>query len=267
MISKTIELPINEIVCQPQVREHFDEEPIAGFAKTIGELGLLQPILVRRDGNEWVLINGEMRLRAAKKAGLTKIRAEVEDSNLTAAQILHRQLVANQHIELLPLEKARAIDRLMRESGWTAIEVAAKLGISSATVSRLLSLLKLPESVQEKIDKGQIPASTAYELAKVEDAREQAQLADDIAAGRLTRDGVSGRVKAGRTTSAPSDKAPTRGTAALGGGRSITVRGSGLSLENLIAWLEELLAKARKARPQGLELTTFLKMLRDQANA
>ena len=109
------------------------------------------------------------------------------------------------------------------------------------------------------------PTSAAYELARVEDPGRQAALAEDLASGRLTRDGVAGMAKAERNGQEQQPKANGhRARAPLGDGRSITVVGAD-TLDGLIAALEELLSKARKARPQGLGLATFLKMLRDQA--
>jgi len=220
---------------------------------------------VRRKGEQWIVTDGERRLRAAKVAGFTSVPVLVEDREIGDAEVVQRQLIANcQREDLSPLEKANAIDRLTRETKWTGAQVAVKLGFSPATVSRLLALLTLPEPVRERIDSGDIAPSTAYQLARVKDTDKQTQLASEAANG-LSRDRVTARLK---SPNAPTSKAgPARAVAVLGSGRSVTVSGTGLTLERFIEWLQELLDKARKARPKGVELDTFLKMLRDAAKA
>jgi ParB family chromosome partitioning protein len=185
-------------------------------------------------------------------------------------EMVEIQLIENtQRKNLRPLELATALQQLISISGMTATQVAGRLGLSAASVSRSLKLLELPEAIQLQVDRGEISASSAYEIARIEDAEKQAALAGQVADGRLTRDALSGARKAtNRRGVHSSAAAPSRVTAKLGGGRSLTIAGSGLaSLEVLIQWLEELLSKARKVRAQNLELGTFIKMLRDQAKA
>lgn len=267
MESKGIQqLPIERITVAPQVRGRFDEESIAGLAQTFAEVGFLQPISVRRSGDRWIVTDGERRLRAAKLAGMKSVPVIIEERELSNAEVIQRQLVANcQREELSGVEKAVAIDQLMQETQWSVAQVAVKLGFSPATVSRLLSLLTLPEDVQAKVAAGAISASAAYELARVKDPESQSQLVAEATSG-LTRDGLAGKVRtARRSAQAPAKCGPARVTAILGPGRAVTVCGTGLTLESFIEWLQELLDKARKVRPKGLELDTFLKMLRDQA--
>jgi ParB family transcriptional regulator, chromosome partitioning protein len=263
-------LPLDRITVAPQVRGHFDEESLAGLAQSLRELGQQVPIRVRRAGDKLIIVDGERRHRAAKKAGLPTLAVIIEEKELCQAEILHRSLVLNcQREDLTALEKARAICQLLKETGWTATQAAAKLGFSSATVSRLLSLLSLPENIQAQISAGELPMSSAAEIARIEDAGKQTEMAGQVADGKLTRDALSGTLRAQRNAgrSAAETVAPNRVTALLGAGRSVTLSGPGLSLESLIVWLEELLARARKVRPQGLELKTFIKMLKDQSKA
>lgn len=262
------EVSIERIRAIPQVRREFDEAALLGLAASIKSVGIQQPIRVRADGEGTYLItDGERRWRAAKLAGLTHVPILLDAGSLTPADITLRQLVANcQRADLTPLETAHAIQRLMQESGWSAGEAAGKLGMAAGTVSRFLRLLDLPDAIQAQVQAGRIPASAAYELAQITDRAEQSRLAGDVAAGRLTRDGLTAMRKRASAASKPTDGlALSRVSAALGGGRTVTVAGPALSMEEFIVWLEELLAKARKARPQGLELSTFIKMLRDQA--
>jgi ParB family chromosome partitioning protein len=268
MCNEQIQYPrLDQVATASQVREHFDEESIYGLAMSLKEVGQLQPIRVRKVGDKFVIVDGERRFRAAKKAGFTTIAAIIEEKDMTGGEVVQRQMIANcQREDLTPLEKSKAVAGLMEETGWNASQVAAKLGLSNATVTRLLALLTLPAEVQKRVASGEIAASAAYELARVEDAGEQAKLANQLASGRLTRDGLTGAMKASRNEKPPAGGTQAaRATAVLGPGRSVTVACADLTLERFIELIEELLAKARKVRPQGVELSTFVKMLRDQS--
>lgn len=260
-------LPLDQIQTTSQVRMHFDPEAIQGLAESLKEIGQLQPIRIRKVGDKFLIVDGERRYRAARKAGLLTLAVIIEDKELSGGEVIQRQLIANcQREELTPLEKARAIRDLIEATGWNASQVSPKLGFSNATTTRLLSLLNLPVSLQQKVEQGKIAVSAAYELAKVSDADRQAELSQQVANGQLTRDGLTGTLKAERKEPSAT-VTPSRATAVLAPGRSITVTSDGLDLERFIQLIEDLLARARKVRPQGVELSTFIKMLRDQSKA
>lgn len=264
-ICNVISAPIESLVVDAQVRQTFDEASLDALAETIKAVDILQPILVRRDGERLLIVDGERRYRAALRAGRTSVPVVVEQADDAPGAVLQKQLIANvQREELRPMEKATGIRQLMETTGWSAGEAAAKLGMSSAGVSRLLALLTLPEAIARRIDTGEIPASAAYELTRIEDPARRAVLADEIAAGRLTRDGVKGAAKAARKKPCQiSSGTVSRATAALGDGRCVSVLGRSLTLESVIELIEDLLSKARRARTQGLTLPTFLKVLRE----
>lgn len=269
MLSKFIELPIDAIVCRPQVRDKFDEESLASLARTIAEVGLQQPITVWRDGNEWVLFNGEMRLRAGKLAGEKTIRALVEDGELTPAEIRLRQLVANQHVDLTPLEKARAIESLMREAGWSASEVAAKLGLSPGTVSKLLAILSLPNDIQERIGSPGLGLTAAYQLTLAGNAEAQRRMASELSSGAMTRDGAAEQTKSRKKPRVLKRKRSGNGRdrimVPLGGGRTVAVAGPGLTLDSLIEWIADFLEKLKGVHSRGVAMPEALKILASQA--
>lgn len=264
-------LPIPKVRCETQVRREFDDEALAGLAQSIREVGLLQPIRVRASGDGYVIIDGERRFRAAKLAGITAIDAVIEASELSQPELTQRQLIANaQREDLKPLELANALNALIEQTGWTHGQLAKKLGFSSGKVSRLLALLKLPDHVRARIQSGEISASAGYALTQADDAEQQTALADEVASGKLTRDKLTARVRHHKHNSNPSHTGhtPTRVTARLDGKRSVTLAGPGLNdVETLISWLTDLLAEARKARTQNLELSTFTRTLRDRSKA
>jgi ParB family transcriptional regulator, chromosome partitioning protein len=260
-------LPIGKIVCERQVRDHIEEASLRELASGLKEVGQLQPIRVRKVDDKYVVVDGEERLLAMREAGFQTVAVIVETADLNEAQILQRQWIANCHRkDLKPMQKARAIARLMELTGWSAGETAKRLGTSDANVSRLLALLSLPASIQKQVEDGEIPSSAAAELARVDDPAKQAELAQRMANGHLTRDGLSGERKATRRNGSNAKKpAASRATAVLAPGRSVTVSSEGLTLERFIEVLEELIAKARKIRPRGIELTTFLRILKEES--
>lgn len=261
-------LPPDRICTDRQARETFDEETLAGLAESLREVGQQQPLRLRRDGDRLVIVDGERRWRAAKMAGLTVLAVIIEEKELCEAEVIHRQLVSNcQRDDLTAWEKSQAIQRLMKEAGWTASQTAKKLGLSPASVTRLLAPLGLPESIRRQLEAGEISGSAAYELARVEDPAKQAELAARVASGELSRDGLSVVVK--RTKKPASDKAPAKSARVvltLGEGRTMTIAGPALTgIETLVSWLEELLTSCRKAQRSGFAVDTLQKMLKDQA--
>ena len=265
-------MPVERLVCRPQVRGRFDEESLAGLAQTIKETGILQPLLLRREGSEFVVLEGERRLRAAKMAGLTHVPVIIDDRQLSEAEVVYRQLVVNCSRDgLEPLEKARAIRRLMEGAKWSAAQVAVKLGISPGMVSKLLALLSLPDSVQEKVASGTLPLTTAYALSQARDADSQRQLASQAANGGLTRDAVVERTKTRKAPRRPATKSRRnaarrdRVNIALGGGRSVAVAGPSLTLPAMIDWLVELLERLRDAQGRNVEMSEAVRLIASQA--
>lgn len=260
-------LPIEKIAVEGNVREAFSDESLNGLAMSMKAVGQLQPIRVRKVGEKFLIVDGERRYRAAQKLELSVLAAIVEVKPLEEADVVQRMLISNvQRDDLQPLEKAKGLKRLMDVSAWSASEAANRLGMSNASISRLLALLELPVEIQAKVASGEIPASAAVQLAKVSDAGKQAELAQQVASGKLTRDALVGMRKATeRQESKPTTKAVSRVTAMLGVNKSVTVAGQSLTLDDFIAMLEECLAKARQGRTKGLALSTFVRMCKDTA--
>ena len=260
-------IPLDKIEVGTQVRKAFDEEAIDGLVASLKAVGQLQPIRVRKVADKFRVVCGERRTRAARLAGLTTLAAIIEVKDLSEGEVLQRQIIENcQRENLCPIEKARGITRLMEVTGWKIGEAAIKLGMSAGMATKLLGVLKLSETIQQQVASGAIAVSAAYELSRVDDAAVQSELAGELAAGRLNRDGLAGAIKArSRTPKAVTPALPSRVTAALPGGKSVTVVGPALDLESFIEILDEILNQARKVRHKGIELGTLVKMLRDQA--
>jgi ParB family chromosome partitioning protein len=267
MVREIIQLKLEDVQISGQVRKEFTESSLQELASSFLQVGQLQPVIVQRIGDRYLLLAGERRLRAAQLAGLASIDAIVEEANLSSSDVCQRQLIENlQRDELTPLEVAAGIKELMEATGWTASEVSGKLGLSAATVSRTLSLLRLPEGIKSQVRSGELIANVAYELGKIDDATMQIEIANKVIAEGLTRDGVSQMVKRKKSAAAVTDAKPSaRAKIELGGGRSVTLSGPGLaSLSTAIEWLQEVLAKAKKADP-ALGLKSFVRVLKDKA--
>jgi ParB family chromosome partitioning protein len=211
------EVPIGSIKPNPlQPRSHFDEETMASLASSIKELGVLQPVLVRQSGDggveEFELIAGERRWRAARRAGLQTIPVLIQVTD--EAHSLEQALVENLHRQdLNVLEEASAYQQLIEEFGYTHDEVATRVGRSRAAVTNTLRLLQLPSGAQRLLAEGQISPGHARALLGTPDRGYQETLAKSIVAEGLTVRAVEEAVRA---RSQPDDPNPTPDLSVVG---------------------------------------------------
>lgn len=264
MNAKHLVVAVGQIHVQQQCRKHFDVAGEEGLAQSIAAIGLQQPLLCRGSGDDIVLVDGERRLRACQRLGKTEIDIFLVEDQIDVTNVLARQLACNlQRSDLSVVERAEGIRALMDQGSLTADQAARHLGLSPSTVSKTLAVLALPAELLGHARSGVIPQDAAYMLARLEDVGRQQELANEVVAGTLTRDGLAQRIKGKPRAARPS--AVMRVTAALGGGRSVTFAGAAITLDSVIDWTEQWLARARKAKGQGLTLETLLRTLRDQA--
>ncbi|MEZ6131292.1 MAG: ParB/RepB/Spo0J family partition protein [Planctomycetaceae bacterium] len=185
-------IPIERVIPDPeQPRSEFSEEALARLADSIRSKGQLLPIHVRwsEGAARWVIVSGERRWRATQVAGLKTVDCYFADDGLSESDILEQQLVENLLREdLRPIEEARAFEQLMKLNGWNGNQVAEALHVPASKVSRALALLDLPEDMQQQIDAGQLPARSAYELAKLPDDGARRALAAKVAGGMTSQE-------------------------------------------------------------------------------
>lgn len=228
------EVPINQIEPnQYQPRNHFDEENLAGLTASIRELGVLQPILVRKVAEDrYELIAGERRWRASKRAGLQLMPVIVRE--VTDTLSLQQALVENLHRDdLNPLEEAAAYQQLVEEFGLTQEEVAQRVGKSRSAVANLLRLFQLPPQVQKLVAEGKLSAGHAKVLLSTPDRAYQELLAARIATEGLTVRDTEEQVKQHNETAAASDEEEIPGRS---GARVPKLRAPGLlELEHLLS--------------------------------
>ncbi len=179
-----------------QPRRKFDDDGIAELARSIAKTGILQPVLVTREGERYRILAGERRVRAARQAGLVEVPVFVREG-VTDRDHLLLALVENvQRRDLTPLEEAEAYRHLREDFGLTQEDVAERVGKDRATVANALRLLKLAAPVREALENGEITAGHARALLALPSAADQETLAKEIVRRGLSVRAVEARVAA-----------------------------------------------------------------------
>jgi len=168
-----------------QPREDFEPESLNELTQSIKEKGIIQPVLVRRQGDGFELIAGERRWRACSQLGMKEIPVIVKD--VDDEDSLELSLIENiQRQNLNPIEEARAYHYLMDKFAISQERMSEVLGKPRATIANILRLLKLPQEIQEEMRKGRISFAHGRTLLEIEDANQQRRLAQDIIAKGLS---------------------------------------------------------------------------------
>jgi ParB family chromosome partitioning protein len=185
---ETTELPVSMIAPNPnQPRTTIDDEGIEALADSVRKVGVLQPIIVRPHGEEYQIVAGERRWRAAKAAGLDKVPVRVMGA--TEGEALELALIENlQRQDLNPMEEARGYRRLLTEYQMTQAELADKVSKSRPAVANTLRLLDLPDEVQSMLADDKLSAGHARAVLSVPDEDRRIKLA-----ARIVADGLSVR--------------------------------------------------------------------------
>ncbi|MEY9214433.1 ParB/RepB/Spo0J family partition protein [Thermobifida halotolerans] len=210
------EIPLDAVFPNPrQPRQHFDEEALAELTASIAEVGLLQPVVVRRVNRsvsgavKYELIMGERRWRASQRAGLERIPAIVRETS--DDEMLRDALLENLHRQQLnPLEEAAAYQQLLDDFGVTHEELAKRIGRSRPHISNTLRLLNLSPAVQRRVAAGVITAGHARALLAVEDSELQDHLAHRIVAEGLSVRALEELIALGDVETPAKRRKPTR---------------------------------------------------------
>ncbi len=182
------EVSVYDIDTNPdQPRKSFDEEKLKELAASIRLHGIVQPLILYRQGDRYTIVAGERRFRAARQAGLKTVPAVITDKEEHELQEV--SLIENlQREDLNPVEEAAAIRFLMVQHNLTQEEVSGRIGRSRPAVTNALRLLNLPDSVQEMLKDGRLSAGHGKMLAGVDDPDQAEKLAQ-----RTVREGWSVR--------------------------------------------------------------------------
>lgn len=188
-------VPVSAIVPNPlQPRKSFGEAELAELRASIRANGLLQPLLVRPQGGTFQLVAGERRFRAVQSLGWQEVPVHVRD--LADKDVLTLALIENlQRSDLNPIEEAEGYQELVARFSLTQQEVADAVGRERSTVTNMLRLLALPESIRTMVRSGDISLGHARALLGLLDAEQMQVLAREVADGKLTVREVERRVR------------------------------------------------------------------------
>lgn len=185
-----------------QPRKVFDETALNELASSIKIHGIIQPIVLNKVGDRYMIIAGERRWRAAQIAGLKTVPAIIKSYD--SRQIKEISIIENlQREDLNPMEAARAIKELMEEYGWTQEVVADRLGKSRPVIANTIRLLNLEPEVIDMIEKGKLSAGHARSLVGVNNREAQIKLAKQVCEKKLTVRDLEKAVKQGKSGKAP----------------------------------------------------------------
>lgn len=187
-VGNIVEVSIEDIYPNAtQPRTYFDEQALNELAQSIKNLGIIQPITLRKDGEKFEIISGERRFRASKIAGLTTLPAYIRLVN--DQELLEMALVENiQREDLDPIEISLTYQRLLDEIGMTQENLSQRVGKERSTITNAIRLLKLNPDVQNAIRRGEISAGHGRAIIGVDDAEKQ-----EILFQRILKDGLNVR--------------------------------------------------------------------------
>src|SRR5690606_34309281 len=198
-----------------QPRQHFDEAKLDELAASIREHGLLEPLVVRKLGEDsFELIAGERRWRACQKAGLKEALVVVHE--VSPAQAFELAIIENvQREDLDPIEMAEALGRRVDEHGYTQAKLAERIGKDRSTIANALRLLKLPESVRMKVVTGELSEGHGRALLGIENPTKMAEVAAKVVNGRLSVRQTEELVRGAKPKSAGASGAKASKTASV----------------------------------------------------
>lgn len=162
-----------------QPRKTFDDEKLAALAESIKQHGVVQPLIVQRDGDTYRIVAGERRWRAARLAGLDTVPVIVRD--LSDRQVMEVALIENlQREDLNPIEEAEAYERLISEFGMKQEEVASVVGKSRPAITNSIRLLSLNDEIKSRVISGEISSGHARALLSLDDQKLQLEAMQEI---------------------------------------------------------------------------------------
>ena len=242
-IGSVFSCPLERIAPQNgQPRQHFDNRKLDELAESIREHGLIEPLVVRRasgQADHFELVAGERRWRALQRAGMREALVVVKD--VSAREAFELALIENvQREDLNPIELAEALDRLVREHGYTHEALAERLGKDRTTIANALRLLKLPPRVRAKVVAGELSEGHARALLGAGSPAAMEELAERVLRGKLTVRATEALV---RQRAGKVDK--------KGSGRRPPTQGKGASIRDLETRLTRALGTRVEVRDRG----------------
>ena len=256
-------VPVERIIAAPHnPRTDFTPQKMAELAASIKLHGIRVPLIGYTVANGIMLGDGHCRLRAAMSLGLEEVPVVIFPQKPEEADLLAIQLTINGHRQgLNPVDEYEAFVRLAKLKSWSATELATCLAVSNAEVTRVLAIGKLSAAERQLVREGKISKSAAYALSRMT-PEQRATLTRKAAAGEITRDELNTQA---RKKGKAEEVKTQRVSCPLAGGTISVQSATGLNLPSLIDLLEELIRECRKARSQGLDISTAVRVLRDRS--
>ncbi|HEV8121341.1 MAG TPA: ParB/RepB/Spo0J family partition protein [Candidatus Polarisedimenticolia bacterium] len=198
-----------------QYQPRSDFTGLEGLVESIRENGIVQPVVVRQEGERFELIAGERRWRAAQLAGMMRIPAVVR--KVGQEQVLELALIENiQRKDLNPIEEAKAYDLLIVQMKMSQADIAKRVGRERSSVANSLRLLKLPEKIQSMVTAGTLTQGHAKAIVAISDAGTQIKVADEVVRKNLSvreTEALAARLTAERTAGAKAADGSMRAVA------------------------------------------------------
>ena len=187
-------IPLDDITVNPyQPRGRFDPERMREMVQSVREMGLVQPILVRPQGDKYQIVAGERRFRAAKEAGLKSIPAVIRE--IDDREMLEIALIENlQREDLNPVDEAEAYRVLHERYEMTQAEIAERVGKNRSTVANTMRLLRLPEEIRRSVSRGTLSMGHARAMLSLDSRQQQIHLAREIETRNLSVRDVEKRI-------------------------------------------------------------------------
>ncbi|MBF0383156.1 MAG: ParB/RepB/Spo0J family partition protein [Magnetococcales bacterium] len=180
------DIPLTNIQADPtQPRKHFDQSSIDELAASIKQHGILQPVLVRKGSDDQtIIVAGERRFRAAKKAGSTKIPTIYTDGIPAELSLVENLL----RTDLTPIETAEAMQRMIDDHGYDQKQLSKLTGKAKSTISEILSLTKLNKPIKEKCrDNHDVPSRVLVKIARIAEPKDRTQALKDYEADKWVK--------------------------------------------------------------------------------
>jgi len=202
-------IKVDKLISNPyQPRKKFDPEALEELTSSIKEHGVFQPIIVKKQNDEYIIVAGERRAKASKNAGIETIPAIISD--FTDQEMMEIALLENlQREDLNAIEEAKAYVQIIEKLELTQEELAKRIGKSRSHVTNIIGLLRLPENVQEKVIEKEITMGHARVLSKLEDEGQIEELAKKIIKENLNVRSLE-NVLAAKEPKEPSSNRKTR---------------------------------------------------------
>jgi ParB/RepB/Spo0J family partition protein len=256
---KIVRIPIDQFEFDEQIRSHIDENEITKLALNCRTNGQLQPIRVRQRGDKFIPVYGYRRILALKKGGIDHADCVVADKELSEAEILLIQWSENaQRVDLNPIDHAKAVCRIMDETGMNGVETVKKLGISGAEVSRCRAMVfEWSEELRQFVQEGKICPSTGTKIHAEKSPERQREMIHRALKGELPRDLAEAMVRQSENAASAQVAAVSKITLSLDEG-TIAINASSLASTVVVGMLSRVLSYARKLHAQGLADDAFL---------